>query len=99
LGVSYHAMVGLAVELERNVYPGFAAMTALAFIVLGSSYWGWCYAFGLAFWGLTFLMIVDLRWAPIEFGTLWAVVLTVIGLRLHRLGGNEQRIEKTRDMA
>jgi hypothetical protein len=99
LGVSYHALVGLAVEFEGNVYPGFAATTGLAFIVLGSSYWGWCYAFGLAFWGLAFLMTVDVRWAPLEFGTLWAVVLVVIGLRLHRLGSNEQRKEKAQDMA
>jgi hypothetical protein len=99
LGVSYHAMVGLTVELEGNVYPGFAALTALAFIVLGSSYWGWCYAFGLAFWGLAFLMTMDVRWAPLEFGILWAVVLVVIGLRLHRLGSKEQRKEQAEDMA
>jgi hypothetical protein len=85
-GISYRMTAGMAVELEGNVYPGFAVLTALAFTVLGSSYWGWCYAFGLAFWGLSFLMALDLRWAPIEFGTLWAVVLTIIGSRLHRLG-------------
>ncbi len=93
LGVSYRMVVGLTLESEVNLYPGFAAITTLAFFILGSSYWGWCYAFGLAFSGLAFVMAADLRWAPIEFGLLWAVVLTVIGLRLHRLGSNEQESE------
>jgi serine/threonine protein kinase len=98
LGVSYRLQVGPAVELEGKLYPGFAALAGLAFFALGSGYWGWCYAFGLAFYGLALLMIVDLRWAPIEFGTLWAVVLTVIGLRLHRLGRSEQRKKEGPDL-
>jgi serine/threonine-protein kinase len=89
-GVSYRLAVGLAVDLEGNVYPGFAVMAGMAFVALGSSYWGWCYAFGLAFYGLAFLMRLDLRWAPIEFGILWATVLTAVGLRLRHLGGNER---------
>jgi serine/threonine-protein kinase len=91
LGLSYRLTVGgLVVELESRVYPSLAAVTGMAFIVLGSSYWGWCYAFGLAFYALALVMTVDLRWAPIEFGTLWAAVLITIGLRLHRLAGKEK---------
>jgi serine/threonine-protein kinase len=86
LGMTYRLRVGTAAELELNLYPSLAAITGLVFCVMGSSYWGWCYAFGLAFYGLAFLMTADLRWGPLEFGVLWAVVLTVIGLRLHRLG-------------
>ncbi len=85
LGISYRLVVGMAVEAEVNVYPAFAAVTGMALFSLGSSYWGRCYAFGLAFFGLACLMTLDLRWAPIEFGVLWAVVLLTIGLHLHRL--------------
>jgi hypothetical protein len=98
LGVSYRLVVGPAVEVEVNLYPSLAGLTGMAFIILGSSYWGWCYAFGLAFWGLAFLMTADLRWAPLEFGALWAIVLTLIGLRLHRVGSQEPRKEKAQDM-
>jgi serine/threonine-protein kinase len=86
LGISYRLVAGPAVELEGNLYPGLAAITGLAFFVLGSSYWGWCYAFGLAFYALALLMTLDLGWAPLEFGALWAVALVVIGLHLRRLG-------------
>jgi eukaryotic-like serine/threonine-protein kinase len=86
LGVSYRLVAGPAVELEGNLYPGLAAVTGLAFFVLGSSYWGWCYALGVAFYGLALLMTLDLGWAPLEFGGLWAVALVVIGLHLRRLG-------------
>jgi serine/threonine-protein kinase len=87
LGLSYRLVAGPAVELEVNLYPGLAAVTGMAFFVLGSTYWGWCYAFGLAFFGLALGMTLDLRWAPVEFGLLWAAVLVAIGLRLHRLAG------------
>jgi hypothetical protein len=90
LGLSYRLMVGPAVELEVNLYPALAGVTGMAFIVLGSSYWGWCYAFGLAFFGLALVMTLDLNWAPIAFGTLWAAALVTIGLRLHRLASRDQ---------
>ena len=32
------------------------ALSGLAFFALGSQYWGWCYGFGLSFFGLGFLM-------------------------------------------
>jgi len=53
------------------------------------SHGGGCYAFAAAFFGLTLLMNLDLRWAPIEFGVLWAAVLTTIGFRMRRLGAKE----------
>jgi serine/threonine-protein kinase len=40
---------------------------------------------------LALLMTLDLRWAPLEFGTLWAVVLGIIGMRLRRLEHAGQR--------
>jgi hypothetical protein len=74
---------------ELKLYPPLAAVTGMAFFVLGCSYWGWCYAFGLAFHLLALLMPLDLRWAQLEFGMLWAVVLTAIGTRLRRLSAAE----------
>jgi hypothetical protein len=67
-----------------------SAVTGMAFFILGASYWGWCYAFGVAFYGLAYVMTLDLRGGPLEFGALWAAALVVIGLHLRRLG-QEQR--------
>jgi serine/threonine protein kinase len=82
---------GHAELLEARVYPGFAAAAGMAFLVMGSSYWGRCYAIGLAFYGLAIVMALDLRWAPLEFGTLWAASLVAIGLRLRRVGAPGRR--------
>jgi serine/threonine protein kinase len=84
---------GWVAEEEFKLYPPIAAVTGMAFFVLGCSYWGWCYAFGLAFHALALLMTLDLRWAPLEFGILWAVALVVIGIRLQRLGAAEEAPE------
>ena len=59
-----------------------AALTGMAFVVLGSSYWGRCYAFGASFYALALLMHLDLRWSPIEFGITWFAVLIMISLAL-----------------
>ena len=49
---------------EFNLYPPMAAVTGFAFFVLGCSYWGRCYAFGLTFHALALLMTWDLWWLP-----------------------------------
>jgi serine/threonine protein kinase len=67
-------------------YPLFAITAGMAFFVLGSSYWGRCYAIALAFFVLSGVMLLRLEWATLEFGGLWAVVLVVIGRHLSRLG-------------
>jgi serine/threonine protein kinase len=68
------------------LYPYSAIVSGLAFFVMGSNYWGRCYAFGVAFWALAALMPLHLEWAPLEFGLLWSVTLTLVGLHLRRLG-------------
>jgi hypothetical protein len=70
------------------VYPLVAAVTGMPFLILGSCYWGWCYLFGAVFFALSFIMTLDLRWAPVEFGATWAVALGTIGLRLRRLAAS-----------
>jgi serine/threonine-protein kinase len=67
-------------------YPGSALLSGLAFFVMGSSYWGWYYAFGLGFFALAAVMTLRLEWAPLEFGLLWTAFLVAIGLHLRRRG-------------
>jgi eukaryotic-like serine/threonine-protein kinase len=67
-------------------YPTSSILSGLAFFVMGSNYWGRCYALGLAFFGLALLMPLWLAWAPLLFGAAWGVVLGALGLHLRRLG-------------
>jgi len=68
---------GWAPESEIYLFPQLATLTALAYFCLGSVFWGWFYAFGIAFLILALLMPINLWLAPIEFGTLWSVVLLI----------------------
>jgi hypothetical protein len=89
-GLSNRLALGLfETRLELQFYPGLACLTALAFFALAPSLWGGCVIIGTAFLALAFAMAIDLRWAPIEFGALWAVVLVLLGLRLRRLKPSE----------
>jgi serine/threonine-protein kinase len=89
LALNFRIVAGWTPEVDLTLYPIIAAVTGMPFFILGSCYWGWCYAFAAAFFCLTLLMIVDLRWAPIEFGALWALTLGIIGFRLRRLAARE----------
>src|SRR5262249_36275292 len=75
-------------ELIR--YPFSALLSGLAFFVMGSNYWGRCYAVGLAFFAFAALMPLNLEWAPLRFGGLWAVTLLAMGLHLRQLGGGAE---------
>lgn len=87
LGVSSRMTLGFEENAaELKLYPGFAVLTALVFFSLAANYWGYCTVIGLGFLALTFAMIADLSWAPMEFGIAWATVLVVLGYRLRRLG-------------
>jgi serine/threonine protein kinase len=93
LAISYRLAAGWTTPIELNLYPLMAAVTGMAFVVLGSSYWGRCYAFGLAFYVLALLMHLDLRWSPIEFGVAWSAVFVIIGNRLRKLATGNNRID------
>jgi hypothetical protein len=69
-----------------RMYPPFAVLSGLAFLVLGSSYWGACYLFALGFWALALLLPLYLELGPAAFGLMWTAALVTIGLRLRRLG-------------
>jgi serine/threonine-protein kinase len=66
-------------------YPGYAALTGLAFFVMGSTYWSREYAFGLAWVALAALMPLFLPYAPLAHAGLSAVCDVLIGLYLRRL--------------
>jgi len=85
IGITTRLRGGTGVGLEPTLYPSVAAVTGLAFFALGSSYWGMCYAIGVAFFALSLLMVIDLRFAALEYGGLWAAVFVAIGLRLRRM--------------
>jgi eukaryotic-like serine/threonine-protein kinase len=70
---------------EPLVYQVYAVLAALTFFALGSVFWGWCYAFGILFVLLSWIMSASLPWAPLMFGVTWALILTAFGFRLRRL--------------
>jgi serine/threonine protein kinase len=69
-------------------YPSMAVLASLLFMMLGSSYWGYCYLIGSVFLGLAILMTVWLGVAPLMFGVVWAASLVILSLRLGRLAGD-----------
>jgi hypothetical protein len=86
IGISNRIWTGWQTVVELRVYPTLSCLTALAFFAMGASYWGRCYVFGVCFVLLPFAMGLDLRWAPLEFGSAWAGILLVIGYHLRKLG-------------
>jgi hypothetical protein len=82
-------------ELIR--YPSSAVMSGLVFFIMGSSYWGRCYAIGTVFFGLAMLMPLNLAWAPLEFGVMWAATLVFIGWHLRRVGQRVQAEAEKRE--
>ena len=71
--------------VELLPYPFISLVAGLAFFVMGSNYWGRCYMFGAAFWAVAAVMPYRLSWAPLEFGAVWTVALTWLGIHLRRL--------------
>ena len=96
LGLSGRFVLGFDTAFELKFYQGLSALTALAFIALAPTLWGYCALVGVGFLGLAFVMAADLRLAPVEFGMAWAAVLILLGLRLRRLG---QRAGAAADVA
>jgi serine/threonine protein kinase len=69
---------------ELLPYPFISLFSGLAFFIMGSNYWGRCYAVGVAFFLLAVLMPLRLDWAPLAFGLLWSGTLVSLGLHLRR---------------
>jgi serine/threonine protein kinase len=81
--VEWHAH---AYFLELLPYPFISLVAGLAFFIMGSNYWGRCYAIGSAFFVLAALMTLELTLAPLLFGLLWTFVLGMLGLHLRNQG-------------
>jgi serine/threonine-protein kinase len=71
---------------ELAMYPVWAIIIGEMFFVLGSTYWGRCYVFGVISFALSVLMPLHLAWAPAALGGLACVSLAAFGLHLRRLG-------------
>jgi serine/threonine protein kinase len=71
---------------ELLPYPYLTMVSGLAFFIMGSNYWGRCYAIGVAFFLAAPLIVFDLSLAPLVFGVLWATSLTMLGLHLRKQG-------------
>ncbi len=70
---------------ELTIYPQLAVLASLGFIVLGSSYWGYCYVFGAGMLVLAPLMSLFLPWAPLAFGVGLSSCFLLLGLHLRKL--------------
>ena len=81
--------------LELLPYPFISIVSGLAFFIMGANYWGRCYAIGTAFFLAAPLMTLDLTYAPMLFGWLWAVILVMLGLHLRGQGKSEAAVVKT----
>jgi serine/threonine protein kinase len=68
-----------------DAYPSMAVLASLAFMILGSSYWGYCYLIGGLFLVLAIALTAAPLVAPLAFGALWAASLVLLGRRLDRL--------------
>ena len=72
-----------------GAYPSMAVLASLAFMMLGASYWGYCYLIGALFLVLAVAMTFWLPAAPLVFGVCWGASLALLGMRLARLAGRE----------
>lgn len=77
---------------ELRIYPHLAIISGLIYFVMGSNYWGHCYAFAVSFFLLALIMPLQLLWAPLGFGVLWAICLMLIGRRLRSLVSAERQM-------
>src|SRR6185295_15541446 len=64
-----------------RAYPPMAVLASLAYFLLGSSYWGYCYLIGGLFLALAVAMTQWLSAAPLAFGMCWAASLVLVGVR------------------
>jgi hypothetical protein len=66
-------------------YPPLGALTALAFVVMGSTFWTRHYFFGAAWLLTALLMALAPTWAPVAVATVGGGTSLLIGLYLRRL--------------
>jgi serine/threonine protein kinase len=74
----------------NSFYPAWAILSGVVFFVLGGSFWGRCYLYGLAFFILAMVLPWKIHWAALPFGLLWCACLIHLGLHLRQLGRRQQ---------
>jgi serine/threonine-protein kinase len=72
--------------LDLLPYPFISLVSGLAFFIMGSNYWGRCYAIGALFFLVAPVMTLDLHYGPLIFGVQWSIVLLMLGLHLRNQG-------------
>ena len=77
--------MGLDKLYDYVLYPYWAVLSGFAFCITAASYWGWAYIFGAAFFVLAMILPFIPAASPLAFGSLWALCLIIMGLRLKRL--------------
>ncbi len=70
---------------EWMLYPRLAVLASLGFIMMGSSYWGYCYLIGIGFIVLALGMVWSPAAAPLVFGLAWAASLIALSRHLGTL--------------
>jgi hypothetical protein len=66
-----------------------AVLASLAFMMLGASYWGYCYLIGALFLVLAVAMTFAPLVGPLAFGVCWGASLALLGRRLAHLAQPE----------
>jgi hypothetical protein len=70
---------------EMMLYPQMAVLGGVGFIMMGGSYWGYCYLMGAAFLLCALFMSLNLALAPLLFGLVWGACLAAWGFHLRKL--------------
>jgi hypothetical protein len=76
---------------ELTLFPTWSILAGMLFYVLGSSYWGRCYAFAVLFFLGGVLLPLQLHAGPLVFGVLWTVALAAIGWHLRHLAARSEQ--------
>ncbi len=63
-------------------YPRLAILSSLGFVMMGSSYWGYCYGIGAGFLLLALILPMDPTLAPLLFGLGWGASLIALARHL-----------------
>jgi hypothetical protein len=71
----------------HELYAFSSILSGICFFIMGSHIWGGSYAIGLVFLAAAPLLTYFSDVSPILFGILWAVALSVLGVRYRRLRG------------
>jgi hypothetical protein len=85
IGHLLYRQFGETVLFDGVIYPIFCVITGMAFLIIGSSYWGMCHIIALAFLGMALLLPAMPDWGCLIFGAMWTLALLAIAFRLRRL--------------